>query len=183
MFKKLFSLRTGLVIMFAMLIGSYAILFVIIVNNVYEASQTNTVSEIDVIERVKYADGSTIKVPEVVTVGDPFVYETKGKKLVQNGADVRLQINCLVDGFDTPYTLGTFYSDLPKGDFDLKRTTTVAVSSRLQSSDKCKLTSVATYTFYRVDKDGNEVPTTVREIGESNTFRLDVPTAPATQPN
>lgn len=183
MLNKIFSLRTALVAMFAMLLGSYAILFVIIVNNVYEASQTNTTSEIDVIEREKYPDGSTIKVPDVVVVGEPFVYETQGTKLVQNGADVRLQINCLVGGYDTPYTLGTFYSDLEKGDFHLKRTTTIGVSSRLQASDNCKLTSVATYTFYRVGKDGNEVPTTVREVGESNRFRLEVPTTPSTQNN
>lgn len=183
MASKVFNLRTGLVVMFALLVGSYAILFVIIVNNVYEASQTNTTSDIDVIERSKFSDGSEIEVPKTVTVGEPFVYHVKGKKLIENGADVRLQINCIVDGNDTPYTLGTFYSDLPKGNFDLNRTTTIAVSSRLQASDNCRLTSVATYTFYVVDKNGEEQTKTVREVAESGTFKLVVPTTPATQPN
>ncbi len=182
MFKKLFNIRTGLIAMFALLLGSYVVLGVILVNTVYQSTQTNTVSEIDVIERKAYADGSTIQVPEVVRVGEPFVYKTEGKKLVENGADVRLQINCKVNGLDQPYTLGTFYSNLPKGDFKLERVTTVAPTSRLVTSDECRLTSIATYIFYRVDTDGNEVPTTVREIGESNTFRLEVVTEPATQP-
>lgn len=183
MLRKLFNIRTGLVAMFALLLGSYVVLGVILVNNVYQSTQTNTVSEIDVIDRHVYKDGTTIQVPEVVKVGEPFVYKTEGKKLVQNGADVRLQINCKINGFDTPYTLSTFYSDLPKGDFKLERVATVAPTARLETSDDCRLRSIATYIFYRVDKDGNEVPTTVREIGESNTFRLEVTTQPATQPS
>lgn len=114
-------------------------------------------------------------------MGEPFTYETSGKKLVENGADVRLQINCVVNSYDNPYTIGTFYSDLPKGDFNLKRSTTVPVSSKLQSSKKCKLTSVASYTFYRADRNGNETSFTVSEVGESNEFELVVATQPATE--
>lgn len=181
MFRKIFNIRTGLVVMFALLIVSYVVLAVVYVNSIYQATQTNSVSEIDVIQRKAYANGKTIEVPAEVTVGVPFVYKTEGKKLVENGADVRLQINCIVNGFDSPYTLGTFYSNLPKGEFKLERTTTVPVSSKLSTSDNCTLTSIATYIFYRVDKNGNEVPTTVREVGESNRFKLVVPVEPATQ--
>lgn len=183
MFKKLFNVRTGLVVMFVLLVGSYAVLAVVVVNSVYKTVTTNTRSEIKVVERKKYPDGSTIKVPAEVTVGEPFVYEVEGKKLVQNGADVRLQVDCTINGLGTQYTVGTFYSDLPIGDFKLKKLTTIAVSSRLQTSDNCYLSSIATYQFYNVDDDGNEVQVTVREVGKSNRFKLSVPVAPATQPN
>lgn len=183
MLKKLFNVRTGLVVMFAMLLGSYAVLAVILINTVYQSVTTNTKSEITVVERTKFNDGNTIEVPKEITVGKPFVYHVSGKKLVQNGADVRLQIDCTVGEYSTSYTLGTFYSDLPVGKFDLRKQTTIAVSSRLQASDDCYMLSVSTYQFYNVDKDGNEAPTTVREIGKSNRFKLLVPTEPATQPS
>lgn len=180
--RRFFNIRTALIAMFSVLTVCFIVLAVVYVSSVQKAIKTSNVSTVDVIERSKFDGGNTIRVPEVVVVGEPFVYETGGKKLVENGADVRLQVNCTIDGYDTPYTLSTFYSDLPKGEFHLKRSATVAVTSRLKSSDTCKLTSVATYIFYRVDDNGNETSFTVKEVGESNTFRLEVPVSPATQP-
>lgn len=182
MLSKVFNFRTALIFMFVLLLASYVVLGVVYINNIYEQATNSATSSLDVIERHEFADGSTIRVPEKVVVGEPFVYETNGKKLVENGADVRLQINCLINGYDSPYTLGTFYSDLPKGDFNLKRSAVIPVTSKLESSPKCKLRSVATYTFYRADKNGNETSFNVTETGESNTFELIVPTKPATEP-
>lgn len=168
--------------MFSLLIVSYIVLAVFYINAINKATQPSPRSTVDVIKRIKTADGFDIQVPKVVVAGEPFTYETAGEKLVDVGADIRLQINCTVDGYDTPYTLGTFYSDQPKGEFKIKRTTTIALSSRLQPSEKCTMKSVATYVFYRLDNDGNENSFIVNEVGESNPFKLEVPKEPATQP-
>lgn len=182
--SKIFNLRTGLITMFSLLIVSYIILAVFYVDAINQATQPSPKSSIDVVRREKI-DGYEIKVPDVVTVGEPFVYEVKGEKLIDNGADVRQQINCIVgeDGLDTVYTLGTFYSNSPKGKFEIKRSTTIAVTSRLQSSKKCVLSSIATYTFYRADNDGNESSFVVNEIATSNPFELRVVEKPATDPS
>jgi len=160
--------------MFSLMIISYAFLIVVYVGSIYRATQPAPSSTIDVLERHPTAKGYDIDVPEVITAGVPFVYETKGKKLVQNGAEVRLQINCNVNNLEYPYTITTFYSNVKAGDFTIRRTAT-ALSPRLQPSKDCTLSSIATYTFYRSDDSGNESSFTVTEVGKSNPFELIVP--------
>lgn len=182
--SKVFNIRTGLVVGFALLIVSYIVLAVFYINAINKATQPSPEASVDVMQFKKQADGSTIEVPKVITVGEPFRYHIEGKKLVDNGADVRQQITCRAgDNVSTVYTLGTFYSDQRKGDFNITRETTIAVSTRLQPSKNCTMQSVGTYTFYRVDSNGNETSFSVREVGESNTFELLVPEQPATKPS
>lgn len=180
--SKVFNIRVGLVVMFTLLIVSYAVLAVIYINSVYQSTQPTTTPSVDVMQFAKSDEGYTIKVPKVIVVGEPFNYHIEGKKLVDNGADVRQQLTCTDDGVSSTYTLGTFYSDQPKGDFSIDRETTIAVTTRLQPSEKCVMQSVGTYTFYRVDRNGNETNFTVREVAESNPFKLEVPRQPATEP-
>lgn len=115
-----------------------------------------------------------LQVPDTITVGEPFVYTTKGTKNYENSADVRLQTLCIIDGNEVINSFSTFYSVIPKGDYELKRTTSLTQTARTLNSDNCKLQSIATYTFYLID-NGIERSFTVTEFNESNTFRLIVP--------
>lgn len=181
--KRLFNVRTGLVVMFSLLMISYGVLIVFYVNSLYNATTATPDPPVDVLRRYKYPDGSTIKVPSVVVAGKPFVYETKGEKLVENQATVKLQIDCKVLGDTRQITpLGDIFSTLPKGEFNISRSFTIPVSTRLQPSDDCKLQTASTYTFYTTDRNGSERAFNVIETGESASFRLEVPVEPATQP-
>ena len=183
MASKIFNVRTGLIFMFSLLMISYGVLVVFYVNSLYNATTATPDPPVDVLIREKYDDGSTIKVPSVVVVGKPFVYETKGEKLVDNKALVRLQLDCKVLGGTRQVTpLGEIFSELPKGDFTISRSFTIPVSTRLQTSDDCKLQTASTYTFYTTDRNGSERAFNVIETGESASFRLEVPVEPATQP-
>lgn len=175
-FKKLFNIRTGLIVLFSLLMISYVILAVFYINSLYNASTASPNAPVDVIERTAYADGSTIKIPPVVTAGEPFVYQTRGDKLVDTGGTVLFQMTCRVaDKIEQVTPLGSIYSALPKGKFDISRSYTIAVSTRLTSSDDCRLQTIATYTFYVTDKDGSERSFDVTEKAESNSFKLVVP--------
>lgn len=182
--RRLFNVRTGLIVMFSLLMISYGVLVVFYVNSLYNASVATPDPSVDVLKREPYDDqGSTIKVPPVVTAGEPFVYETRGEKLVDNQATVKLQLDCKVLGETRQITpLGEIFSNLPKGKYDVSRSFTIPVSTRLQSSDDCKLQTASTYTFYTTDRSGTERSFIVTEQGYSASFRLNVPVQPATQP-
>jgi len=173
---KVFNVRTGLIVMFSLLMVSYGVLVVFYVNSLYNATVASPNPPVDVIVRTPYELGNTIKAPEIVTAGEPFVYETRGKKLVENGGTVLFQMVCKIDGkTEQIVPLGEVYSNLPKGDFDIRRTYTIPVSTRQQSSDSCKLQTSTRYTFYTTDRDGSERSFDVTETGESNSFKLVVP--------
>ena len=184
MASKIFNVRTGLIAMFSLLLISYGVLVVFYVNSLYNVSTATPTPPVDVLRREKYEDGSTIKVPSVVTVGEPFVYETKGEKLVDTHALVKLQLDCKVLGDTRQITpLGEIFSSLPKGDFNVSRSFTIPVSTRLQASDDCKLQTSSDYIFYASERDGSESSFIVTETGESASFKLLVPRQPATEPN
>lgn len=184
MASKVFNLRTGLIVMFSILLLSYGVLIVFYLNSLYNVSTATPNPPVDVLIRDKYDDGSTIKVPPVVTVGEPFIYSTSGEKLVDTNALVKLQLDCKVQGDARQITpLNEIFSRLPKGKFDVNRSFTIPVSLRLQSSDDCKLQSSSDYIFYASERDGSESSFIVTETGESATFKLLVPRQPATEPN
>lgn len=176
MFRKLFNIRTGIIVAFTVLLASYGVLAVFYINSLYDATTASPDAPVDVIKRTKYQDGSTIKIPTVVTAGMPFVYETKGEKLVQTGGTVLFQITCKTTADVSQITpLGSIYSNLPKGKFDIKRSYTIPASTRLTPSEDCRLQTYTTYTFYTTDKNGLDQSFSVAETGESNSFKLVVP--------
>ncbi len=176
MFKKLFSIRTGLIVLFSLLMVSYIVLAVFYINSLYNASTASPTPPVDVVQRTTYPDGSTIKVPTVVTAGEPFIYETRGEKLVETGGTVSFQMACEVSvGIEQITPLGSIYSALPKGKFDIKRSYAIAVSTRLSPSDNCRLQIIAKYTFYVTDKDGSQSSFDVTDTAASNSFKLVVP--------
>lgn len=176
MLKKLFTLRVGLIAMFALLIVSYSILAIFYINSIYDASQATPTPSVKVIDRTPYDDGSTIKVPPVVTAGESFVYSTRGTKLVEAGGDVLFQVICKLPNDTSQITpLGSIYANLPKGKFDISRSYTIPLTTRTVSSDDCKLQTATHYIFYTTDKDGSQRSFEVVETGISNSFRLIVP--------
>lgn len=184
MASKVFNVRNGLIVMFSLLMISYGVLVVFYVNSIYNATTASPEPPVDVLHRNVYDDGSTIKVPPVVTAGEAFIYETSGEKLVDNQALVKLQLDCKVLGDTRQITpLGEIFSDLKKGEFNISRSFTIPVSSRLQSSDDCILMTSSAYTFYQTDRNGDERSFVVTETGRSASFRLEVPTQPATKPS
>lgn len=166
--------QAGLVIVIALL--SVALVLVILFARISPPRSTST---IDVITRASSTceDGekAEICVPDTITMGEPFVYTTKGEKLVDNFASVELQIVCKVKDGEFVSSIATIpYSHLPNGEFDIRRSTSVPEVSRIQSSDDCVMQSIASYTFYS-ENNGNEIPFTVKEVGTSNHFKLIVP--------
>lgn len=166
--------QAGLVIVIALL--SVALVLVILFARISPPRSTST---IDVITRVfstcEDGEKAEICVPDAITMGEPFVYTTKGEKLVDNFASVELEIVCKVKDNEFVSSIATIpYSNSPKGEFDIRRSTSVPEVSRIQSSDDCIMQSIASYTFYN-ENNGNEIPFTVKEVGTSNHFKLIVP--------
>lgn len=60
MLRKLLNIRTALVVMFALLVMTSTALGVIYINDLYETYTNNSSSQIDVIERNKFADGLSL---------------------------------------------------------------------------------------------------------------------------
>lgn len=140
---------------------------------------------INVINRVAFdKDGSNIRVPATynpgderptITAGIPFTYNTKGEKLEAIGGNIDYQLTCLINGSEALTNIGSAYSNAPKGKFNTTRSYTILVSTRLQDSDKCRLQTIVSYTFYQADAGGGTRPIEVKEIGLSNYFKLRVP--------
>jgi hypothetical protein len=171
--SKVFNVRTGLIVMFSLLMVSYGVLVVFYINSLYNATVATPQAPVDIIVRTPYDDGSTIKVPPVVTSGVPFIYETRGDKLVDTGGTVLFQMTCkTAENTEQITPLGSVYSNLKKGKFDIRRTYTIASSTRLQPSESCKLQTITKYTFYSKDRDGSQGSFDVTELGESNSFKL-----------
>ena len=163
-----------LIIIIALL--SIAILLFILFARITPPSSQPTV---DVITRVastcQNGEKADICVPSEVTAGEPFTYTAKGEKLVDNFASIELQITCKIADAEFVSSIATVpYSHLPKGKFDIKRSTSVPIVSRIQSSDDCIMQSIASYTFYS-ENNGAEIPFVVKEFGTSNHFKLTVP--------
>lgn len=132
---------------------------------------------VDVITRnpVHGRDCKKLAFPKVVTAGESFQYRTCGQKLVEADATVNYQLTCDVEGAQQTTPLGNVYSDFGKGVFDRVVSSTIPVSTRIQSSPKCHFTSIPVYTFYQVDQGGNQRAFDVKEPIDSTDFKLIVP--------
>lgn len=140
---------------------------------------------IDVLKRETFGnDDSSIRIPAsyepgqerpTITAGVPFKYNTRGEKLESVAGNIAYQLNCEVDGAPSRIPLGEVFSMVPKGKFNTDVTYTIPISSRIVSSEACRLQTIVTYTFYQTDNAGNTRAIEVPEIGLSNYFRLDVP--------
>lgn len=167
-------IQAVLVIIIALLVGTVAML-ILFARITPPANSPN----LDVINRFVSTceDGSKAEVcvPTTITAGEPFTYYTAGEKLVDNFAKVELQIICKVEDSEFTSSIATVpYSDIQKGKFEIKRSTSVPIVSRIQSSDDCKLQSITSYTFYS-ENNGNVIPFIVTEVATSNKFQLVVP--------
>lgn len=178
--KRLRLTNAGLIIIVVLLVAT--LLFLAIASRLTPPSPRPS---IDVLQRHLYEGKYGLKVPTEITVGKLFNYQSEGKKLVDNNPEVRLQTVCRANGVETIQTIATFTSiGVTKGDFKINRSTTVTPSTKNVPSNDCELQSLATYTFYSVDSNGNESSFTVTETARSNKFKLIVPTnseAPTTQ--
>lgn len=161
---KLKMIRAVLILAVIVLLG-----FIAAVAFIVQVSPPSPTPRIDVI-----TDSTPIKVPEVITVGEPFTYQTSGVKHYENSGEVRLQTVCKVNGNEVINSFSTFYSNLHKGEYNLSRTTSMTKTARTVNSDNCTLQSIASYTFYLVD-NGVERNFTVTEFNESNKFKQIVP--------
>ncbi len=135
-------------------------------------------ARIQVIDRYNSlcADGekAQICVPQTIVAGESFEYKGKGKKLVSNSASIQFQVNCKVNGTESILNVGSVpYSNIPKGEFEIKRTFTIPVTTRTLPSDDCLFQSVAVYTFYQTINN-SEQPIDIKNIGTSNHFVLQV---------
>ena len=131
--------------------------------------------KIDPLARDKIG-GYELQVPKVVTVGEQFNYRAKGTKNVESQPEVRLQVACKDGDALVVQTISTYTSiGVAKGPFDIKRTTSIPVSTKNIESKDCKLQSISTFTFYTVDANGNQSSFQVPETAESNPFELRLP--------
>ena len=140
-------------------------------------SQPTATPSLDVITRepVNGRDCKKLAFPKVVTAGESFQYKTCGQKLVDADATVNYQLTCDIEGAQQTTPLGNVYSDFGKGEFDREVSSTIPVSTRIQSSKKCHFTSIPVYTFYQVDQGGNQRAFDVKEPIDSTDFELIVP--------
>lgn len=169
--KKQKLITAGLIILSLLLLS--LVMFMVITSRLQPPSDQPTVK---VLDRNLYEGKYGLKVPSVITVGELFDYQTSGTKYVENNPEVRLQTVCVVKGSQVIQTIGTFTSvGVGKGDFDIKRSTSVPPSTKNVESDDCELQSIATYTFYTVDENGNESSFNVSETAQSNKFKLIIP--------
>lgn len=157
-------IQAALLIVIVLLVGVIATLAIL-----SRVSLPAPTPRVDVI-----TNNTKLQVPDVITVGEPFTYTSKGTKNYENSADVRLQTRCYINGNEVINSFSTFYSVIPKGEYQLKRTTSLTPTARTLNSDDCVLQSIATYTFYIID-NGIERSFTVTEFNESNKFRMVVP--------
>lgn len=177
---KLKLIQAGLILVIIALAVTISVIAIL-----SRISQPAPEPKVDVIQRATFCDGKySVHIPEgfkdcdkkpTITAGEPFVYNTTGKKLVANGANVKFQLVCELKGNEQLTSLGEVYSNIPAGDYNLKRTYTIPINSRIMSSDNCTFQSIATYTFYQADQAGTERSFDVMEVGRSNPFKLVVP--------
>lgn len=167
---RLKLIQSGLIIFILLLLST--LVFILIVARFQEPSPT---PQVRVIERELFEGKYGLKVPDTITVGELFTYEAKGKKLVNNDAEVRLQTVCTVNGAQNIQTISTFFSNGVRGAFHIKRTTSVPVSTKAVASDDCYLESISSFTFYQVDSNGLSRSFVVTETGKSNKFKLLAP--------
>lgn len=152
---------------FGLLLAGYVLLAFIVISSFASPPQ--------VTPRIEVVRDNRMSVPEEVTVGERFAYRITGNKLVDNGAEVRLQLSCIIDNTESISSVAVFYSDIEKGRYDVSRNMVIIPSPRVADSDNCHLESIATYTFYQVDRFGQEQSINVPLKTESNTFKLVVP--------
>lgn len=175
MHRKIFNIRTGIIVLFTVLLISYGVLAVLYITSLYQVVQPSPDPSVDVVKQDIQDDGSTIKVPDEVTVGVPFTYSLSGNKLVDAPATVTYQLECKVGQATRITPLNSYYSNAPKGRFDVSLVYTIPTTLGLTNSDSCIYGSTANYTFYTVDKNGVERSFIVTEQAKSKQFKLIVP--------
>ena len=169
--KKLKLINVILVMSLIFILAILA--FVLLTIRLQPPSPTPSVK---VLDRSLYEGKYALKVPTEITVGQLFTYEARGNKLVDNTPEVRLQTVCTNDGVQTIQTTATFTSiGVAKGAFHIKRSTTVTPSTKNVASDNCELQSISTFTFYKIDQNGNESSFEVIDTATSNKFKLIIP--------
>ena len=165
---KIFTTRNLLIGSTALIVVLVVVLILVLIQRANEP--TTKSSTIKVI-----SESTRFIVPKNITAGKQFDYRVVGEKYVSNGADVRLQLNCKNNRTESIITIGTFYSNVAKGRFNLYRNTALPINARTISSDSCYLQQVATYVFYQLDKRGDERTITIPVVIKSNTFKFIVP--------
>lgn len=118
---------------------------------------------------------ASITVPNQITAGETFEFQSRGEKLIAAPAEIRVQLICKINGTESIIQVGQYNSNRPKGIYDSRRSFVISITQKTVSSESCHLEFYAYYTLYLDDANGELRQYIVPVVTRTNTFKFTVP--------